>query len=345
MGEALATTLGRIAASADAAPVRGLALLTALRSTVPFDAAWLASADARGGVYLSLAELDLSHDVREFLGGPAAARDVAEAGADRDGPPVCHSDDPGASATPTWVDCLTPAGFQESLTLGLFVRVGGRVGLLVLLFRSPSPPPRTVRRRLAGLAPVLALGMDPMPGLLATTRLVPGTTAGTLLHGDGSVEPLPGLPGDHLLEDGSPVLAEARGRLDDGLFHSSFLWPLGGSSAPDGHARVTVVAAPEDAPAFLAGVVLVSPSPGLHGLTPRELEVLGLMVHGCSNQEIARALVVAPRTAAAHVEHVLVKLAAGTRTTAAVRAEREGLYVPSSVAAPTGPPRAPAHST
>jgi hypothetical protein len=37
---------------------------------------------------------------------------------------------------------------------------------------------------------------------------------------------------------------------------------------------------------------------------------------------------VAPRTVAAHVEHVLVKLEAPSRTLAAVRAEREGLYVP-----------------
>jgi DNA-binding NarL/FixJ family response regulator len=75
---------------------------------------------------------------------------------------------------------------------------------------------------------------------------------------------------------------------------------------------------------------LLSPATHLHGLTPRELEVLGLLVEGCSNQEIARALVVAPRTVAAHLEHVLVKLGAPTRTLAAVRAERDGLYVPAS---------------
>ena len=78
----------------------------------------------------------------------------------------------------------------------------------------------------------------------------------------------------------------------------------------------------------LTAVAVLSPASGLHGLTPRELEVLGLLVEGCSNQEIARTLVVAPRTAAAHLEHVLAKLGAPTRTLAAVRAEREGLYVP-----------------
>ncbi|WP_342778679.1 response regulator transcription factor [Blastococcus colisei] len=52
------------------------------------------------------------------------------------------------------------------------------------------------------------------------------------------------------------------------------------------------------------------------------------MVEGASNHQIARTLVVAPRTVAAHLEHVLLKLGAPTRTLAAVRAEREGLYVP-----------------
>lgn len=37
---------------------------------------------------------------------------------------------------------------------------------------------------------------------------------------------------------------------------------------------------------------------------------------------------IAPRTAAAHLEHVLQKLDAPTRTLAAVRAEQQGLYVP-----------------
>jgi DNA-binding NarL/FixJ family response regulator len=75
-------------------------------------------------------------------------------------------------------------------------------------------------------------------------------------------------------------------------------------------------------------MVVLSPVTDLRGLTPRELEVLGLLVEGCSNQQIARALVVAPRTVAAHLEHVLAKLDAPSRTLAAVRAEREGLYVP-----------------
>jgi DNA-binding NarL/FixJ family response regulator len=76
------------------------------------------------------------------------------------------------------------------------------------------------------------------------------------------------------------------------------------------------------------GIAIVSHPGDLHGLTPRELEVLGLIVAGCSNRQIAGTLVVSERTVAAQVEHVLAKLRAPTRTHAAVRAERAGLYVP-----------------
>jgi DNA-binding CsgD family transcriptional regulator len=144
----------------------------------------------------------------------------------------------------------------------------------------------------------------------------------------GTTRPLPGLDGDALLAEGSPVVTVARSCIDDGQVFSSFLWPRGGRHAPDGHVRVTVLAGPGEAPAGVLGTVVLSPVTELRGLTPRELEVLGLLIEGCSNQQIARALVVAPRTVAAHLEHILAKLDAPSRTLAAVRAEREGLYVP-----------------
>jgi ATP/maltotriose-dependent transcriptional regulator MalT len=49
------------------------------------------------------------------------------------------------------------------------------------------------------------------------------------------------------------------------------------------------------------------------GLTARELEVARLVADGASNADIARALVVAPKTAAAHVSHILGKLGFSTR--------------------------------
>ncbi|QFY09833.1 AAA family ATPase [Nonomuraea phyllanthi] len=49
-------------------------------------------------------------------------------------------------------------------------------------------------------------------------------------------------------------------------------------------------------------------------LTPRELEVARLVAQGVRNKEIAARLVIAPRTAEGHVEHILTKLGFTSRT-------------------------------
>ena len=327
--------LAETATSAGTTSERAEALLAGLRRMVPFDGAWLALADPLCRGYHSLASVDLDVTTVNFLSGPMMARDIEVTGTDRERPPLSPSDLPyPAEELPTWAECLMPAGIHEALALGLFAPAERHVGFLALLSGNRQPPTPAVRRRLAALAPVLAHGIDPMRSLLTIAQLVRGATAGTVFRRDGRTVPLPGLDGDPLLAAGSPVLTPACGRIAGRQAYSSFLWPLGGAHAPGGHARVTALAAPDDVPAVLDGVVLLSPAPDLHGLTPRELEVLGLVVDGYSNQEIARTLVVAPRTVAAHIEHLLGKLDAPTRTLAAVRAEREGLYVP----APRGPP-------
>jgi DNA-binding CsgD family transcriptional regulator len=185
-----------------------------------------------------------------------------------------------------------------------------------------------MRRRLRRLSPILARGIDPMRSLLAAVGLVEGAMAGVVLCRNGGSVPLPGLAGDPLLARGSAVLDAARAAIRDAQVYTSFVWPRGGRHAPDGHVRVTALTGTDDVPRVLPGMVLLSPAGDLQGLTPRELEVLGLLIEGRANQEIARALVVAPRTVAAHLEHILVKLGAPSRTLAAVRAERAGLYVP-----------------
>jgi DNA-binding CsgD family transcriptional regulator len=331
--------LAETAASAGTTSERAQVLLEVLRRVVPFDGAFLALADPLGHGYYSLVSVDLDAATVEFLSGPQVARDIEVTGTDRERPPLGPSDLPyPAEELPTWAECLIPSGIHEGLGVALFARGGRHVGHLAVLSGSPQPPTPAMRRRLGRLAPVLAHGIDPMRLLVTAARLVRGATAGTVLRWDRRTEPLPGLNGHPLLAVGSPVLTAACGRIADGQVYSSFLWPLGGWHAPGGHTRVTVIAAPDDVPAVLGGVVLLSPVPDLHGLTPRELEVLGLVVDGCSNQEIARTLVVAPRTVAAHVEHMLVKLGAATRTLAAVRAEREGLYVPAVPRSSSGEP-------
>ncbi|WP_370616977.1 helix-turn-helix transcriptional regulator [Mumia sp. Pv 4-285] len=67
-----------------------------------------------------------------------------------------------------------------------------------------------------------------------------------------------------------------------------------------------------------------------HGLTARELEVLHLLCEGLSNQEIAHALVLAPKTVGHHVSAVLQKLDAPSRARATARARQLGIVSPES---------------
>lgn len=60
-------------------------------------------------------------------------------------------------------------------------------------------------------------------------------------------------------------------------------------------------------------------------LTPREEEVMGLLAQGLSNREIAAALEVSVHTAKFHVNAILAKLGAQTRTEAVVLAVRLGV--------------------
>ncbi|MDY6938481.1 MAG: response regulator transcription factor [Cyanobacteriota bacterium] len=60
-------------------------------------------------------------------------------------------------------------------------------------------------------------------------------------------------------------------------------------------------------------------------LTERELEILELIVAGCSNAQISQQLFITIGTVKTHVRSILNKLGANDRTQAAVRALRSGL--------------------
>jgi len=61
------------------------------------------------------------------------------------------------------------------------------------------------------------------------------------------------------------------------------------------------------------------------GLTAREMEVLVLLARGRSNKQIGEQLVITPKTAGNHVEHIYLKIGASNRAAAAMFAIQHGL--------------------
>jgi DNA-binding NarL/FixJ family response regulator len=67
---------------------------------------------------------------------------------------------------------------------------------------------------------------------------------------------------------------------------------------------------------------------GMQALTPREREVVALVAHGLSNDEIAQAMVLSPTTAKTHVSRAMIKLGARDRAQLVVFAYQAGLVTP-----------------
>jgi DNA-binding CsgD family transcriptional regulator len=53
---------------------------------------------------------------------------------------------------------------------------------------------------------------------------------------------------------------------------------------------------------------------GPAGLTAREIDVLRLLARGLSSKQIGRELVISPKTARNHIEHIYVKIGASSRS-------------------------------
>jgi DNA-binding NarL/FixJ family response regulator len=60
-------------------------------------------------------------------------------------------------------------------------------------------------------------------------------------------------------------------------------------------------------------------------LTPRERNVLSLLIEGADNNRISQALVISPQTARTHVQNVLAKLEVHSRLEAVAFVGRAGI--------------------
>jgi HD-GYP domain-containing protein (c-di-GMP phosphodiesterase class II) len=80
-----------------------------------------------------------------------------------------------------------------------------------------------------------------------------------------------------------------------------------------------------DAVLAVAGHRVARRREGPAGLTAREIDVLRLLARGLSNKEIAAQLVISPKTARNHIEHIYAKIGATSRVSASLFAMQHGL--------------------
>lgn len=314
--------------SSDSLQDRVDAFVSALRRGMVYDAAWLTVSDPRLRDHAVVGVAGFDPSAADCLALPETTDEITAGGADGVDPHLRLSDLPGVLIDrPIWTGCLGPAGFRSGLGAAVCDGSGQQVGFIGLVNRHDRPPHARARHRLEQLAPLISQGLSPMRSLLAAARMVPDAEAGVALMRDGTTCPLPGMQDHSLLRRGSPAVRVAHGSLAVGQVSQSFLWPAGAADEDAGHVRLTVLAT-TDMSRSVGGLLLLTPAADSGTLTPRELQVLGLLVNGRSNQQIATRLAVTIRTVATHVEHVMRKLDAPSRTSAAVQAEREGLYVP-----------------
>jgi DNA-binding CsgD family transcriptional regulator len=329
----MVSELGQIASGQDTVEQRAEAVLETLHRLVPFQAAVIYLLDPDRREAMPVVSRGYGEAVSEYMISPANMEEIELLGLTRHRAALRVRDLPvPAERVRGWVEYLRPAGFREGLAVGLFTPEGRHLGILGLNTDTDRHPTEAARDLIGTMAPTIAKAVDPTRSLAELARIINPARAGTLLTRAGNTLPLTGLPGHQLLDVGSAVLAVATQQLLTSGGYGSFLCPDTAHDAVTSHVRITMLACPPDAPQYVVAVVLLSPPGDLHGLTDRELEILGLLVEGWPNRRIAAALFITQRTVAAHVEHILPKLDAPTRTLAAIRALRLGLYVPFSLA-------------
>lgn len=220
--------------------------------------------------------------------------------------PVRWIDVPGhSSSSPFFRDVLQPHGLYEGLTVPLYSATS-YVGMLALNVDSHTPPSEDVVALLEACVPSLSALVES------------AGHGGILLTSDGAI--------------GGYV----DGEVPDGLIDAAQRLVRSGRSPGKfmikGPGRTVFPAeiVPSDSGAESQHLVSWRRGSLPYGLSTRELDVVSGLVGGLSNREISARHRISHRTVSTHVERILHKFSASSRTAVASIAIGEGIYVPSA---------------
>ena len=327
-----AAVIARIADEPAPITQRARRILQALGPVLRYDAAAIALRDPERQIRIPLASAGDAAALHAYWSSAEADAELARLGLNRPGPPLLSTElSPLAAETAYWRRYLAPSGFRGGIDAALVTADGRHVGHLTLLTQADALPTPADRDLTGVLTPLIAQAVDRLPAIRVLAGIVPDVIAGTVLTQAGNTLPLPGLPLDPVLAAGSPAVAEVVERLAVGDRYATFLHPALDAGA-GALLRVTALDCSNATTDHLRAAVLLSPAPDRHGLSRRDLQVLGLIVAGWEDdRRIAAALNSTPEDVAETTRRGMRLLGTPSRTGLAVCALREGLFVPPRV--------------
>lgn len=322
---AAAARIGMLTRERDTTSASAQALRELARA-LPLDAATLLTIDPLTGSHVQVASIGYTAAASQSLAGEFVATPWYRNVVRRELPPSISEDaeDAGPRFRHGWfyAERVRPAGFRDGVTGALRHR-SRLVGLVHLSTESADAYDTDARRLLASVMPALAALADPLAHAGDLHGLA-AQDAASLVTGDGGVIDLPGRDRPRVLREEGGFRALLDAFTGSGGQRLRLLWPTGGDW------RRVVLHRHPAGPGLASDAVLVHETPTElpYGLSPRELEVLTLAATGQTNQAIAQALFLSPRTVHSHVEHLLRKTGCASRAQATALAVRDGLLRP-----------------
>lgn len=220
--------------------------------------------------------------------------------------------------TRTFTEALGPAGFREGLTVAFTSPWNGRTGFLAMSSSSPTPVPDEACLGLTLLTSALAdMAAPPMPRTDDTGDE----------HAIIEVDNLGGLRWLRRDFDGPGPVPEAQIREFARYLRVARRARAGFYARTEAgdwwHIKGHVRAATNPS---LAVVMTMSPRTPHGSLTPREMDILGLICRGMTNGQIASELYISIGTVKTHVEALLRKLEQSNRSGLVAIAASEDLF-------------------